>query len=73
MRIVARFCNVDLALVSRNDPGDSYCLTRRTSTSAILDISFNHSKLLFQQLPSKLSDPHHSVADPQQLFRVQPK
>ena len=32
-----------------------------------------HSKLLLQRLPSKLSDPHRSVADPQQLSSVQPR
>ena len=38
-----------------------------------LEYFLKHSKLLLQRLPSKLSDPHRSVADPQQLSSVQPR
>lgn len=73
MRVVARFCDVDLTLMSGHDPGDLESPTGCTSTSAILDISLIDSKLLFQRLFLKLSDPHHLVADPQELLRYQPK
>ena len=58
--------------MSGHDPRDDQCLSGRTSTSAILDISFSNSKLLYQWLLSKLSDPRHLVADPQELSCVQP-
>lgn len=69
MRIVARFRNVDLTLVSWSDFNDEYTLVGHTSTSAILDISltivsfcFNSSPQSYQTHTARLLIPNSYIA-----------
>lgn len=69
VRIVARFCNVDLTLVSGSNLNDQLIVAGHTSTSAILDISLtivsfcsNSSPQNYQTHTTRLLIPDSYVA-----------